>query len=195
MYRRLRDRNWQDWNDYQGSSWMPVAWPYLMVRYVLGARETRNNFSLNEEVRFWLPRGPGFTSYDLSGPQNASGEVAVGQMQLTVAQARRPGNYRIAAPGGAWENFFSVNLPPAETQFVPRLNASDLEALFGENCVFPVGQAAGLPELARSKLGQSPKSELLPYLMIGLLLFLAAENFLANRFYRRDPELQASGKA
>lgn len=190
MYRRA-ERSWRDdWNQYSDSgNWMAVAWPYLTTRYVLGARETRSNFNLDEEVRFWLPRGPGFTAYDLTGPQNGSGDVAIGQTQLTITQAQRPGNYKVAAPGGSWEAYFSVNLPPAETQFVPRLAPAEVERLFGDSSVFGGQDALNLPELARTKLGQSPKSELLPYLMIGLLLLLAGENLLANRFYRRDPEL------
>jgi hypothetical protein len=35
--------------------------------------------------------------------------------------------------------------------------------------------------------------ELFPYLMLGLLLFFALENLLANKFYRRSAEEQKQG--
>jgi hypothetical protein len=33
----------------------------------------------------------------------------------------------------------------------------------------------------------SPQSELLPYLMLLILILLAGENYLANRFYQAEP--------
>jgi hypothetical protein len=42
----------------------------------------------------------------------------------------------------------------------------------------------------KDALGISPQSELLPYLMLLILIILAAENYLANRFYQ--PEQTAS---
>jgi hypothetical protein len=76
-----------------------------------------------------------------------------------------------------------------ETELVAqRPSPADLEAVLGEKSVHGVQEVPNFRELARAKLGQAPQSELLPYFMIGVLLLLAGENLLANRFYRRDAE-------
>jgi hypothetical protein len=193
LYRR-DDKAWKDWNNY-ATNWFSIAVPYLTVRHVLGARSERQNFLLGDDVRFWLPQGPGFSSYTLAGPASTVGEVKEAQTQLLIQEARLPGNYGVTDnPGGqVWQKHFSMNLPPLETQFVAqRPSVADLETVLGEQSVHDLAEVPQLRDLARAKLGQAPQSELLPYLMIGVLLLLAGENLLANRFYRRDREPEGS---
>jgi hypothetical protein len=190
MYRRP-ERSWRDWNNLgTEASWMYLAFAYLSTRHVLGAREERQNFHLGGEIRFWLPRGPGFSSYSLYGPETATGEVKQGESQLLVTDARRPGNYRLSDPGGrVWQRAFSVNLPPSETQLLSgRPSPGEIEGLLGSGSFHALADAPELRDVTRALLGQSPQTELLPWLMIGVLLLLAGENWLANRFYRKDPD-------
>ena len=49
------------------------------------------------------------------------------------------------------------------------------------------GDDKDLSALVKDALGISPTSELLPYLMLLILLLLAGENYLANRFYQQEP--------
>ena len=60
------------------------------------------------------------------------------------------------------------------------------EALFGIDSVVTVDQDLSLTEVLRQQWGEP--LELFPYLMILLLLLLALENLLANKFYRREAE-------
>jgi hypothetical protein len=186
---RHDDAGGKKWNNYFDSNWLGLALPYVTTRHVLGAREERTNYLLRESVRFWLPRDPGFSAYVLTGPDEARGEIKPGALQVVIDEARQPGNYTAADPhGGAWQRHFSLNLPADETRLATeRPGVSDIEALLGPRTVFTAGEAPNLRELARAKLGQAPRSELLPYLMIGVLFILLGESLLANRFYRQEP--------
>lgn len=187
------------WNNYlQG--WFYPALAYVATAHVMEARREQQNFLLGEDVRFWLPPGPGFDAYGLTGPAGGKGEVKPGQQQLAVFDVKReegvrpetirPGNYRVSdRDGKRWHRHFSLNLDPEESHLVSgRPEPDAIAALLGDGSYYPYQQVGNFAELARSRLGQTPKSELLPYLMIGVLLLLAGENFLANRFYRREAE-------
>jgi hypothetical protein len=75
-----------------------------------------------------------------------------------------------------------VTLPPRET-ILERVPTDELEAALGEGAVVRPGQAASLGDLLR-QTRPSPV-ELLPAMMVALLVFLAVESLLANRFYKR----------
>ncbi|MCS6975475.1 MAG: BatA domain-containing protein [Gemmatales bacterium] len=175
----------KDWNTIW-DSWTCVGLTFATARHLVGARDERQNFTLKDDVRFWLPQGSGATAYSLSGPETAVGEIRPGQSQLVITEAQRPGNYRVAI-GDSWQRHFSVNLPALETVLAQqRPSVADLEGLLGANTVFQADQAPELSELTRDKLGQRPSVELLPWLMVAVLLVLALEGFVANRFYRQE---------
>jgi hypothetical protein len=186
MYLRA---DWKEgWNNFLdlGGNWLGLALPYLSVRHVLGAREERQNLMVGEEPRFWLPRNAGLTSYQLTGPQNATGEIKDKDTQAVVSDARRPGNSRVAA-GDVWTRSFSLNLPPIETNLLTGgPSSADIEALLGSGSYHALADSVDVQKLAFARLGRVPKRELLPYLMIAVLVFLALENLLANRFYERE---------
>jgi hypothetical protein len=184
MYRRT-DR--EDWNTFQRvGNWLALALPYNTIRYVLGARDERQNFQLGDDVRFWLPRTTGATTYQLDGPQRGSGEIKEADTQLAASEARRQGNYHLST-GAGWSRHFSMNLRPEETNLLAGgPSVSEIEELFGPDSLRSMQDGPDLREIARALLGHVPKTELLPYLMLALLVFLALENLLANRFYRRE---------
>jgi hypothetical protein len=178
----------KDWNTIW-DAWTYVGLTYATARHVLGSREERQNFLLRDDVRFWLPQALAISSYSLTGPETGVGEIKPGQAQLLVTEARRPGNYRVAA-GDAWQRHFSTNLAAVETLLTTQRPAvTDLEAQLGDKSVYTSDQVPDLRDLTREKLGQRPSTELLPLLMIALLLALVLENLLANRFYKQDREL------
>ncbi len=191
MYGRPDDLGWRDWNNYnRPNAWFYPALTYLTVRHAIGAREERQNFTLEEEVRFWLPRVRTFREYQVSGPARGLGALEEGQPLLLVREATLPGNYTVSdSTGKVWQRFFSRNLAPLETQLVSqRPELSAIQELLGENSVHSLNDETSVRDLARTGLGITPKAELLPFVMIGVLFLLAAENLLANRFYRREPQ-------
>jgi hypothetical protein len=80
---------------------------------------------------------------------------------------------------------FSINARPEECQLTrdPEL-VKKIEAVLGPDTVLAVGHTATLHDALQRHWRQPV--ELFPWLMIALLLVLAVENLLANKFYRRS---------
>lgn len=188
MYSNPNEPGWKDWNNFS-AGWLYVGLGHTCVSHVIGAREQRANFVLGDDVRFILPRNNRSQEYVLKGPNSGSGKYVTGQQTLTVPEANRPGNYLLSDPTGAlWSRNFSLNLPPAETQLAhDRPKREELERFFGKEGIADAGETKDLTSLVKDALGLSPQSELLPYLMLLILLLLAGENYLANRFYQPEP--------
>src|SRR5439155_25515902 len=103
--------------------------------------------------------------------------------ELTLTQAITPGNYTLVGDDGKWTSSFSINPPPEESQLA-RIAPERIEELFAAGAVLPVGHGTNLREALQGHWKQP--LELFPWLMIVVLLALAVENLLANRFYRRE---------
>lgn len=191
MYRRT-SRDWKDWNNFLeesgGAGWIALALPYLSIEHVLGARGEPTNFLLGEDLRFLLPTGQKLLEYKLTGPQNGTGKIPEKSTSVLLTDLAKPGNYQIADPTGKlWSASFSLNLPARETQLLlNRPEPAALEGVFGEGCVQTWADDLDLNQLVREKFGVAQETDLLPWLMVLCLLFLALENLLANRFYRED---------
>ncbi len=188
MYTLPNDPGWKDWNNFQ-NGWLYVGLAHTCVSHVIGAREQKANYILGDDVRFLLPRNGRVQEYVLKGPTSTSGKIASGQQTLTLPEANRPGNYLLSDPSGnLWTRSFSVNLPSAETQLAQdRPKPEELERFFGKEGITQPGDDKDLSALVKDALGISPTSELLPYLMLLILILLAGENYLANRFYQQEP--------
>ncbi len=76
---------------------------------------------------------------------------------------------------------FSVNLPPRECD-LERVPVAAIENNLGLGALVPVGHREPIREALRGHFTQP--LELFPLLMVLLLLALALENLLANKFYR-----------
>ena len=75
---------------------------------------------------------------------------------------------------------FSANLP-ADVSQLERASADDLKAIFGD---MPFRLAHNRDEIDRSVSAGRVGQELFPFLMVLLVLALAFEQALANRFYQ-----------
>jgi hypothetical protein len=150
------------------------------------------NFTSGQSVptlpRSFIRRLP---TYQVRGP-NLTESVTVGDDQSAVQfpQATAPGNYAVEDMEGGPVALFSVNMPPEESS-LEQVPADQIEALFGPRSVVPVNFRTRL-DVALSDHWRQPV-ELFPYLMVALLLLLAFENLLANKFYRRDPNAEKEG--
>ena len=190
MYRR-NDRGWRDWNNYF-TNWFGQGLAYLTMQYSLGLREERTNFLLTDEVSFWLPQGIKLEQYQLRGPVPGIGQVPkdpkTGELidPFRLLEARLPGNYTLVDRGEkAWSRFFSVNLPSRETDFVTgRPAKEEIEKILGDGSFKEYQENLDLTALMSDRLGAPPSLRLMPWLLVGLLLFFIGENLLANLFYR-----------
>jgi hypothetical protein len=114
---------------------------------------------------------------------------AGGETELHITKAVLAGNYTLADESGDLVAAFSLNVPPDES-ILARIPTEPIEELFGPGAVLPLDFKTNLHE-ALSQHWSQPV-ELFPWLMILLLLLLAVENLLANKFYRRDDPAESS---
>jgi hypothetical protein len=176
------------WSDYlQGFVPFYVALAKKTLGYLAGDGEDLSlNFRAGQLVTVPLPAVPRFATYVLQGPGVSGSEAIVKradqQSDLLINQAAVPGNFLVVGGENTWKTGFSMNVPPGESQLEP-VPVEEIEALFGEGAVLPITQNVGLREALQSHWSQP--IELLPWLMILVVVLLAIESLLANKFYRR----------
>jgi hypothetical protein len=181
------------WNDYMDSltSFGPVL-ADRSVGYLAGdAEEGVFNFKCGQRVPVVLPAKPRFRTYMIQGPgitgTNAILQVAESQNEVLVTQALLPGPYRVKGMSDEGDQTlaqFSMNAAPEDSD-LSRVPEEKIQAVLGPNSILPVDRKADLRELLKGHWSQPV--ELFPWLMILLLLVLAVENLLANKFYRQEP--------
>ena len=178
------------WNNYLQNSSFYLVLARITLGYLAGDTQGGNfNYLCGQSVPIPLPSEPRFPTYTVQGPGLGSSDAVVtradDQTQLLITKAVSPGNFRVYGNDGKPMAAFSLNIPPEESQLVP-VAAEKIETLFGPNSILSLDQKANLHEALQGHWSQPV--ELLPWLMVLLLLLLAIENLLANKFYRRAPE-------
>jgi hypothetical protein len=186
---KIRDAS----NDYLETSFYLVL-AQRAIGYLSGETEDANvNFLCGQSVPVSLISNLRFPSYTVLGPglkgQDAIVNRAENQMELNIAQAVQPGNFKVIGKE-TMVSAFSLNVPPEENRLT-RVPAEQIESVLGEGSLLNADQKTDLGETLQNHWSQPV--ELLPTLMIFLLLILAVENLLANKFYRREPETLKSG--
>lgn len=185
------DRRTPEWNNYaeQITSFY-LALIRQSARALCEATETRDlNFVLGrDEPSVALPAGVRSPSYTLAGGEAVEKVQAGDKSVLTFRELREPGNYvlegrdlegkRTRIVGG-----FSVDIPAAESDLT-RVPEAEIERVFGPESVVTFERGAGIVAALRGHW--SEPAELFPWIMLALLVALALENLLSNRFYRRQ---------
>jgi hypothetical protein len=172
------------------SSWFYLVLVNEAVRTLIGDTEDQEfNFTAGQNVVVKLPpEGKPGTTYYLSGPDVSPTDAVVrreeGQAFLRVGPERTgtAGSFVFQSEDGKWSDGFSINAPVEESN-LDRLPPEAIADLFGPDAVTPADKKRPLEELLSGRFTQPV--ELFPFLMILLLLVLAGENLLANKFYRR----------
>jgi len=166
----------------------PDPWPFLalangIAEYLVGARQSQLNYLAGQSVLLPVVAGEQFTSYVLQLPDgNAIRQSLVpGQQGLLITTTELLGNYRVRA-GGRQERLdrgFSINLP-TETTRLTRVSESDILQALGKEQT----RIARTPAEIEVRMGLARTGrELFPILILAVVLVLAAEQWLANRFY------------
>lgn len=183
------------WNNYlEGISFYFILANKLADYLAGGADAVNYNFTCGQTVPIALPVSPRFPTYTLAGP-GLSGAVviprAANQNELKLTQAVQPGFYTLTSADGTWSTGFSMNVPGGEANLA-RVPADQIEAVFGPSSILPIGHNISMKDALQNHWTQPV--DLYPWLMILLLLALAVENLLANRFYKSEPVVQEEGK-
>jgi hypothetical protein len=186
------------WNDYWqlGSSWV-VAFPDLIIKYLIGElADAVLNYQTGQTVSVPLTKLPAGKreSLILAGPKvfGRDAIVPIGEQQaeLKIGPPRTllAENFTLTLPGRQpnegprWKDGFSVNVP-AEEFTLEKVPVETIEALTGPNTVVPVERDLKLRDAMDRKFNQP--IDLFPWLLILVLMLLAVEGVVANRFYRR----------
>jgi hypothetical protein len=181
-----QDPRWNNYLDALTSFYVVLT--HLCTSYLAGdAEAVQLNFTSGQTVPVVpLPLAPRFPTYTLRGPSLMDSVPAQeGLNVLRLPKAVVPGQYVLEGLDGKLTAAFSVNTPPEECDLA-QVPAAEIEALFGAGAVAPVDRRSSLREALQGHWSQAV--EMFPVLMIALLLALALENLLANKFYRREPD-------
>lgn len=180
-------------NDYWvGTSWA-VVFPDLLLRHAAGGRDdAKFNFETGQSVTLPITKllAGKKDNLVLDGPGIPVAEAAVkpAERQAVVSFApprtNAPGNYALTGPNPDWREGFSLNVP-ADESTLDKVPVEGIEDVTGAGSVIPVGRDLDLKTALEGTDTLRTPVELFPWLLILVLLLLAAEGLVANRFYRR----------
>ncbi|HLW66916.1 MAG TPA: hypothetical protein VKS79_16495, partial [Gemmataceae bacterium] len=180
-----------DWNDYrQTTHYFYLVLANEVAGYLLGdAEEVNFNFTCGQALALPLPLDARFPEYTLDGPGVTGPDTRVMRdekdTELRIRQTGTAGNFVVSGGKPRWETKFSLNPPPNEF-VLDRVPPEEIEKVTGPEALVPAGQNKPLKDLISSRFRQP--MELLPWLMAILLIGMALECYLANRFYKKEPE-------
>ncbi len=193
---RAGTRNYVPWN------LLPTGddkFPFFLLantitEYLVGSGQQRLNYATGETAVVHLGHGERHPIYSLTTPRRHQirTPVDVKQNAIVVTSTEAAGNYRLQAGGDqASQLGFSVNLPASVSQ-LERVTPDDLKSIFGDA---PFRLAHNRDEIDRSVSAGRVGQELFPYLIVLLVLILACEQVLSNRFYQdHDTSQPASAR-
>jgi len=176
------------------------AWPFQklvqgMVQYLVGSAQQRLNYLTQDTAIIRLSPAEEFQIYSLDTPRGDQLRTPIDEKQnaLVITSTESPGNYRLRAGGGQAQATlgFSVNLPGTVSQLA-RVTNDELQTVFGDT---PFRLAANREEIDRSVSAGRVGQELFPYLIVLVVLFLAGEQVLSNRFYQDYDTTKQRSKA
>jgi hypothetical protein len=171
------------WNNF-AQNYAYLVFVTEATKYLAGNPDNVNlNVLSGEMVMVDIPGAPRYPEYVLRR-DGAYDKFPVGEQQTSVPTRQTvPGNY-VVEGGGKVLAGFSVNLPADESNLA-RVPPEEIQALMGLDAVVPIDRRANIRDALQGHWSQP--IELFPFLMILLLLVLAVENLLSNKFYRREP--------
>ncbi len=154
-----------------------------LAYYLVGQGQERLNYVAGETAVVRLASDDRFATCVLTTPGGDHIRSPIDEQlhALVVTSTEAPGNYLVQAGGGATalELGFSVNLPSDVTR-LEHASDEEIKAIFGDT---PFRLAHNRDEIDRNISAGRVGSELFPYLIVLLAIFLAGEQVLANRFY------------
>jgi hypothetical protein len=190
---------------------MGQAWPFVilanqMAFYLAGTDDLQTNYLAGETVRIAVTNGSQLTGALLDLPPdvlNSPKSEATFPIRLTlqpdkreifITATERIGHYRVRA-GGKDEEFvfgFSVNCP-GRLMDLDRISQGELTELFKN---VSVQIAHDRSDLVRQLTAGRAGLDATPYVLILMVLVLAMEQVMANRFYRppgdrKEPRMTA----
>ncbi|MBN9516908.1 VWA domain-containing protein, partial [bacterium] len=189
----MMEKAYPQFNDYwTGTSWA-VVFPDMLLRYAAGGRDdARFNFETGQTVTLPITKllAGKKDNLVLDGPGIPVAEAAVkpterqAEVRFGPPRTNTPGNYTLTGPNPDWREGFSLDIP-ADESTLDKVPVEGIEDVTGAGSVIPVGRDLDLKEALEGTDTLRTPVELFPWLLILVLLLLAVEGLVANRFYRR----------
>jgi hypothetical protein len=180
------------WTNYNSVYFSPIL-EALVLQYLAGETEDHSfNYLPGQTIPLTFPADSKELTFTLFGPGLANAEHAiqrssVKQTTTEIDQAVTPGNYFVLEKDadGRTRTFgaFSINADPHESK-LNRVETAEVEKALGRGSVVPLKYSDDLLKVLNERWPEPV--ELLPYIMILVLIFLAVENLFSNLFYRRE---------
>src|SRR5262249_21225512 len=151
------------------------------------------NYTSGQVVALPLPPAARFPEYTIDGPGITGSDTrlprAEGDADLRLRNTDIAGNFKVEAANSSWVTRFSLN-PPANEYQLDRVPVEEIEKLLGHASVVGVDQNKKLTEI----VGGSSRLpiELFPWLMVLFVASIVIESYLANRFYKPEPQTEAA---
>jgi len=164
-------------------------WPFVMlanelVYYLVGGGQEQLNYLAGGTVAIHLGPDTSASVYSLTTPGGDQLRTNVDEKRdaIVVTATDQPGNYLLRAGGSDDHNErgFSINLPPSAGE-LSRVTPAELKAVFGD---IPFKLARDRTEIDRSVSAGRAGHELFPFLIVLVVIVLAAEQVISNRFYQ-----------
>jgi hypothetical protein len=165
-----------------------------MAEYLVGGGTAQLNYPAGGTAVVHLQPDERRPIYVLTTPRGDQIRTpAENQEAIVITATEVPGNYRVQAGGGEQEVDlgFSINFP-SSVSHLDRASEQELQAALGD-VTFRL--ARNRTEIDRSVSAGRVGQELFPYLIVLVVLVLAAEGVLSNRFYRDYDTSQQRSRA
>jgi hypothetical protein len=177
-------------HNYASARWFYLVLANEAVRTLVGDTEDQSfNFTAGQNVILrWPPDAKPGAAYYLSGPDVMATDAVVrreeGQAYFRVGPEKTgtAGPFTLQSEDSKWSDGYSIHAPVEESN-LDRLPPEVIAELLGPEALTPADKKRDLADILSGRFTQPV--ELFPFLMILLLLVLAVENLLANKFYRR----------
>ncbi|MFM2097034.1 MAG: hypothetical protein RIS70_4158 [Planctomycetota bacterium] len=164
------------------------AWPSVVLldqiaRFVVSSGESKLNYRAGETAILGHHPDREPDRYQLFSPNAEPQDVTARDQRLTVRFTEDPGTYRLKGfRGSTIARGFSVNVPTASSNLTRLTNAQLDEMLGPERYQLARSREEINREIGEARVGR----EFYSYLLLGLVVILAIEQLLSNRFYRRE---------
>lgn len=178
----------RNWSDLPVGGWSFVALADQVTQYLAGNSGQQLNYEAGQTVTLRLDPGVRLADYLLITPEAQEPRRAPSprESMLAISGVGAIGHYRVQAgpQDGGFQKGFSVNVAAEESRLEP-IGRNQLDQVLGEGRYGFAEDTTGLERaIGASRVGR----EAFPVLMILLAGILAGEQWLANRFYRKEGE-------
>jgi hypothetical protein len=186
---RRRDRKYA-WNNYNEN----LSFYFVLINHAVGylagdAEAVQFNEVCGRTITVNLPGSSRLPLYHLQGPGIGTSEGTLpragdeDKLIIPDAKTGSPGNFTVTDDKSVLVGAYSLNSRSDESLLDP-VPVEEIEKVLGPGSVVPVGRNRSLREALQGQWNRP--IDLLPWLLIAVLLVLALENLLANKFYRRE---------